>query len=540
MRHVPRVATAVSLLPTLPACHRCLVVAELFLALQLRPGDHLLLVHKKHSPRSSPLLAAVKLAAEQDAAQVLRALLGPSAGGEPAAEQEQPAAAAAAQQAQQEAGQQQQVEPKPSHEEGSVAESAGELGALRVESPGQAQGLGARLFMNAAAPQAQQAQVSYAPPAPPRDGAQQGAAEAVAAGAAGGLNPAELQLLRAAAQPRPVAARPAHTLPAGAALGLVWGQEVQQPGFLQRLQHPAAPALLQPEQQQQPAAPTAPQQQQQPAAPAAPQQQQQQPAPAPPPPPQQQQQQQPGAAPQGGSAARVDPTDVIHRLDRLSMLPAAVEAGLTEELIDSFGSMYWTGLEPAARQGVVSARLFAGIESGCVHWARQQRLSTRSALLHCRLPTCPHTPHTAPCLTATLSTPGINAELSHGPAAVRPAGRPLAGFAGRHRQVASLGSASGRPTAVAALRALGVAGLSCSSFHMTHFDLAWLRADAFDRRPHRRARSFPLAARLFAFCVPCSLFSRPYDCRILRQCLAVETCVPIVCTACLLSHRQCL
>ena len=530
MRLVPRVATAVSLFPTLAACHRRVVVAELFLALQLRPGDHLLLVHKKHSPRSSPVLAAVKLAAEQDAAQALRALLGPSAGSEPAAEQEQPAAAA--QQAQQEAGQQQQVEPQPSHEEGSVAESAGEHGALRVESPGQAQGLGARLFMNAAAPQAQQAQVSYAPPAAPRDAAQQGAAEVAAAGAAGGLNPAELQLLRAAVQPRPVAARPAHTLPAGAALGLVWGQEVQQPGFLQRLQHRAAPALPQLEQQQQ-----------QPAAPTAPRQQQQQPAPpAPPPPPptqpqpqqQQQQQQQPGTAPpQGGGAEQLDPSAVVRRLDRLIALPAAVEAGVTEALVDSFCSVYLFRLEPSIRQAVVSVRWFAGSGPGCMCMGTAGPLGHASCTPAVQPPHLSHAPHTAPCLTAAPSIPDINAGLPYGPAAVRPAGCAHAGFAGRHVGAASLGGASGWPAAVAscAVRPWGRSGWLKQLSHDTHVDFAWLRADALDRRPI----AGPVPSRLQYFCLLfvflAALFALPHDCRILRHVFAVEKCVLLkVCT----------
>lgn len=185
--------------------------------------------------------------------------------------------------------------------------------------------------------------------------------------------------------------------------------------------------------------------------------------------------------------------------------------------------------------------LSADREPGAVHWAQQRRLPTRSALRHCRLPTSLRALHTAPCLTATLSTPGINAELPHGPPAVRPARCPHAQLAGRHRQDASLGDASGRPTAVAALSALGAATASCSSFHMTHTSIwrgyGWiLLTDGPSQGP-----SLP-ACSMFVCCLCSSQPCVPYlmIAAFCGSAFVVETCVLQVCTACQMWHHQCL
>jgi hypothetical protein len=91
---------------------------------------------------------------------------------------------------------------------------------------------------------------------------------------------------------------------------------VQQPGFLPQLQHAAAAQAAPQQQQQQLGALAAPQQQ------------------------------------LGGMGGQVDINAIMLRLDRLTGLPAAAEAGLTEGLVDSFSTLYFFRLEHSIRQGV--------------------------------------------------------------------------------------------------------------------------------------------------------------------------------------------
>ena len=74
---------------------------------------------------------------------------------------------------------------------------------------------------------------------------------------------------------------------------------------------------------------------------------------------------------------QADPSAIMRRLDRLVAVPAAAAAGLTEELIDSFTTLYFIRLQDSARQGLVSA---CSCRNGV--WARVYGCMLMCTLLH--------------------------------------------------------------------------------------------------------------------------------------------------------------